>query len=276
MSIPESVVVDVLVRSARHCCICRRFSPLQIQIHHIVERSNGGTDDEENLIPICINCHSLVHVKTQMTKGFGPDELKGHRDEVYDMVAKGKLPAQPQITGGEVHAISAAIIGTLNAENKSRDISDRATEILLAAACEEAPIEVVNNEHGSYVRIGGQIFFFSESDGKQYPDEFFELAKKGYLSLNGNLARLTESGVFHVQELVKTTAKFVEKKVKCLCCSLHFTIHSWNPDGHRAKDLHCPECGQSDGAFIVWSQWKFGFIFQQVPGNSVQWDVGKV
>ncbi len=60
-SIPEKTVSVVLVKCARHCCICRRFSPLQIQVHHIIEQCDGGTHDEDNLIPICISCHSMVH-----------------------------------------------------------------------------------------------------------------------------------------------------------------------------------------------------------------------
>lgn len=32
-----------------------------IEVHHIKPRSLGGTDDEENLIPLCRRCHKLVH-----------------------------------------------------------------------------------------------------------------------------------------------------------------------------------------------------------------------
>ncbi|WP_128805077.1 HNH endonuclease [Klebsiella grimontii] len=85
MPIPDNIAAKILVKSARHCCICRRFSPLQIQIHHIVAQSEGGLDDEDNLIPICISCHSSVHSRMHMTKGFSRAELKGHRDAVYDM-----------------------------------------------------------------------------------------------------------------------------------------------------------------------------------------------
>ena len=276
MSVPENIIAKILVKSARHCCICRRFSPLQIQIHHIIEQRDGGTNDEENLIPICIVCHASVHTKTNMTKGFSQIELKGHRETVYDMVAKGKLPLQAQITGGEMQALSAVILETLKAENKNKDLSDRATEILLAVACEESPatINIINS--GFHVEVGGQHFFFDSDKGKQYPDELFELAHKGYMSLDGKTSSIAEAGLSYVHELVKTTAKYIEKKVKCIKCGLHFTIFSWNPDGHRADKLHCPECGQSDGMFVVWAQQKFGFIFQQVPGNAAPWDIGNM
>jgi hypothetical protein len=30
-------------------------------IHHIIERKNGGTDDLNNLVIVCPNCHRLIH-----------------------------------------------------------------------------------------------------------------------------------------------------------------------------------------------------------------------
>jgi 5-methylcytosine-specific restriction endonuclease McrA len=30
-------------------------------IHHILPKSLGGKDDEENLVPLCMECHELIH-----------------------------------------------------------------------------------------------------------------------------------------------------------------------------------------------------------------------
>lgn len=40
-------------------CICDNINILQV--HHIVEKSNGGTDEESNLLLICPNCHYTIH-----------------------------------------------------------------------------------------------------------------------------------------------------------------------------------------------------------------------
>jgi hypothetical protein len=214
----------------------------------------------------------MVHTKTYMTKGFSIQELKGHRDDVYDMVAKGKLPLQSQITGGEMQTLAAIILETLKAENKDIQLSDKAAELLFAAACEESPIKMQRLGNGFHVSVDRQIFILQSNKKSQYPDSIYELSQKGYVKFDGELVEITEVGISHVQDLIGTTAKFMEKKVKCLKCSLHFTIHSWNPELHRASELHCPECGQAEGAFQVWAQYKFGFIFQQVPGNANLWD----
>src|SRR5262249_10230385 len=94
MSEIDPTLVDrMMVLTARHCCVCRRFRPIKLQVHHIIERSNGGTDHEDNLIVICLPCHTDVHSRVPFARRFTPSELKMHRDAVVRMVAEGKLIA---------------------------------------------------------------------------------------------------------------------------------------------------------------------------------------
>jgi 5-methylcytosine-specific restriction endonuclease McrA len=54
MAIPKAVR-DVLLVEARHrCTVC---SEKCFEIHHIMEVSEGGTDEPDNLIVLCPNCH---------------------------------------------------------------------------------------------------------------------------------------------------------------------------------------------------------------------------
>lgn len=43
------------------CELCPYSIAEVLNIHHIKERKNGGTDEETNLIVICPNCHTEVH-----------------------------------------------------------------------------------------------------------------------------------------------------------------------------------------------------------------------
>jgi len=60
-------------------------------------------------------------------------------------------------------------------------------------------------------------------------------------------------------------------KIKCLQCKLHFTVFSlhenWGDDG-----ITCPECA-SQGSFMQWREPSDLFIFELVPGSSVQFIV---
>ena len=43
------------------CAICS--FPELINIHHIIPKSEGGTDTIDNYIGLCFNCHNLHHLK---------------------------------------------------------------------------------------------------------------------------------------------------------------------------------------------------------------------
>jgi hypothetical protein len=92
-SIPADLADQVLAKCARHCCICRRFLPLRLQIHHIKERASGGSNDFDNLVAVCLSCHSDVHSKVPFARRFTSAEIRQHRDLTYALVSEGKLIA---------------------------------------------------------------------------------------------------------------------------------------------------------------------------------------
>lgn len=84
-----------------------------------------------------------------------------------------------------------------------------------------------------------------------------------------------ERRVQEVESLIQVNGRYsdvedhTQIKVKCLECALHFTIFSWYPDRHNCGSIHCPECGQHDGQYLIWHEDGNGFIFQNVPGDAV-------
>lgn len=273
MSINEDIVAEVLVRAARHCCVCRQFLPLSIQVHHIIERSDGGTDDLDNLIPVCIQCHGNIHTIPHMTRKFTTKELKKCRDAVYEMVSFGKLPATRAMTKNELEVVSAILAETLRNSNKDEVLSDEAIKLLSATLCEESNIKLNKiSEKSSMIVIGDQYFIPNEEYAGQYPKPIIELLSQGFIESRGDTLEITAKGSKLVSGLVQTTSTYTQKKVKCLNCSLHFIICTWDKDKHDSGSICCPECGQNQGLFAIWTQQKFGFIFQDVPGNAMLYD----
>lgn len=43
-------------------------------------------------------------------------------------------------------------------------------------------------------------------------------------------------------------------KLKCMKCGLRFVICTWYENLHTRHTIHCPECGQHSGYFLVWSE----------------------
>ena len=50
---------QVLARDCWHCQNCGRMQNLQV--HHQQFRSHSGSDEEHNLITLCVECHEVAH-----------------------------------------------------------------------------------------------------------------------------------------------------------------------------------------------------------------------
>lgn len=57
--LPEEVREQILRRDKHRCRNCRQH--LDVNVHHIVFRSRGGSHDPTNLITLCNTCHASVH-----------------------------------------------------------------------------------------------------------------------------------------------------------------------------------------------------------------------
>ena len=52
---------SAILHRDNYTCQCCSKKNCRLEVHHIKFRSNGGTDDEENLITVCEDCHDGVH-----------------------------------------------------------------------------------------------------------------------------------------------------------------------------------------------------------------------
>ncbi len=100
MGFPLDVREEVIVKSARRCCVCRRFKGVGIEVHHILPEAEGGASDLDNAIALCFDCHcSAGHYNAKHPRGskYRPSELRRHRDEWQKAVKKAGI--QPLGTG---------------------------------------------------------------------------------------------------------------------------------------------------------------------------------
>jgi 5-methylcytosine-specific restriction endonuclease McrA len=88
MAFAQRVVDNLLARTGRMCAVCNRLHG--VQVHHIVMRSEGGSDDESNAIPLCPNCHDEVHAQHapgRTTRVYTENELRQHLHRTVDLAA---------------------------------------------------------------------------------------------------------------------------------------------------------------------------------------------
>lgn len=89
MGFSSKVADSVLVKCQRCCCICHKFCGTKMELHHIKQAADGGADDEENCIPLCLECHADVksyNPKHPKGRQYTEKELKAHRDSWYKKV----------------------------------------------------------------------------------------------------------------------------------------------------------------------------------------------
>jgi len=164
MSVPDDLAAEVLAKCARHCCVCRRFAPLHLQVHHIKEKSAGGEDTFDNLIAICLTCHSDVHAHVAFTRRFTPEELRQHRDSVYRLVKEGKLCPETEASAGMDSALAAFVsvyAPAVGGDRRQYTVPARAPLsalavrlLVLAAESGNGAILVVELNEGLVVKVG--------------------------------------------------------------------------------------------------------------------------
>lgn len=46
------------------CAICGLKIESLLTAHHVIPKSYGGHDNDDNLIPVCVTCHKILHILT--------------------------------------------------------------------------------------------------------------------------------------------------------------------------------------------------------------------
>lgn len=60
-TVPNAIVVQLLTEAGYRCAVPTCRTILAIDIHHIVEVSEGGGNEPGNLLALCPTCHALFH-----------------------------------------------------------------------------------------------------------------------------------------------------------------------------------------------------------------------
>jgi len=95
MPFDEALRTKVLLWCDRHCCLCKKTCGINIEVHHIVPEAEGGSDEIDNAIPLCFDCHGIVeHYNTRHPRGtkYKSEELKPRREQVYEEFTRHLVP----------------------------------------------------------------------------------------------------------------------------------------------------------------------------------------
>ena len=73
-----------------YTCQCCGKKNCQLQTHHIIYRSRGGTDDENNMITLCKECHKRIHDGTIILDK-KPKKSKGLKHATHMSIIRSQL-----------------------------------------------------------------------------------------------------------------------------------------------------------------------------------------
>jgi hypothetical protein len=202
--ISKELVDKVMVKCGRRCCICRRFRPTKLQVHHIVERNQGGNNDEENLIVLCFTCHTDVHTNVPFARRFTVEEQKGHRDALVKMVEQGVLPPDDKDNA------DGGILALLQAAAKAQPtLSSVATEILLQSVngkAQQGCVLVNLSFEGLTITMGDVGRTIPNGDGRtqaKYKRAVTELRQARLLDyLSKGVFEVTDEGYLAADEIM--------------------------------------------------------------------------
>lgn len=94
MGFSPEIKIWALVAAARHCCVCHKYKSVKVEVHHIVHQNQGGSDNFDNAIALCFDCHADAgHYNPKHPRGtrFSPKELRAQRDKWYEIVKENKI-----------------------------------------------------------------------------------------------------------------------------------------------------------------------------------------
>jgi hypothetical protein len=91
----EKDKIKCLLWCDRHCCLCGISCGNNIEIAHIKPKGDSGSDNINNSIPLCFNCHGEIgRYNDTHPKGikYRQTELKARRDQIYDKYTQHLVP----------------------------------------------------------------------------------------------------------------------------------------------------------------------------------------
>lgn len=81
---------EAVLHRDNYTCQCCGKKNCRLEVHHIKFKSNGGTDDEENLITLCKECHDRVHAGTVVLDK-KPKKSKGLKHATHMSIIRSQL-----------------------------------------------------------------------------------------------------------------------------------------------------------------------------------------
>jgi hypothetical protein len=179
---------------------------VNIEVHHLVPKSQGGTDEIDNAMPLCFDCHSEVeryNAEHPVGTKFKPPELKARREQIYEEFTRHLVPP-----------IHCRITQRVSGSERKRVFPD--VGFVISHLGDSLP-----------VRVGVKVESVLSSGTEVIPSEFYSGERLWYLN-----PRHTFSGHFTVPEQLIPEDGKLELRVTMSVIDQYGREHSYLPEGY--------------------------------------------
>ena len=179
-----------------HTCQCCGKKNCRVEVHHIIFRSRGGSDDENNMITLCKECHAGVHNGTVVLNKT-PKKNKGLKHATHISIIRSQLlkkyPDAIETFGfvtsenrnhlklPKDHYIDACVIASGGLEFKALNV------VFYKRRVSKGDYQLCKGVRGEIKIPKGKIFGFRKFDKVKYlGKEYFvkgRMSKGGYVIL---------------------------------------------------------------------------------------------
>lgn len=196
---------EAVLHRDNYTCQCCGKKNCRLEVHHIKFRSNGGTDDEENLITLCTDCHKGVHDGTiELNKKLKKSKnLKyaTHMNIIRSWLLK-KYPDATETFGfvtsenrnhlnlPKDHYIDACVIASGGLEFKPSDV------VYYKRRLSKGEYQLIKKSHSKGFICKGKILGFKQFD------------KVEYFGVECFISRRTNSGIATLVDIFKNVLNF--------------------------------------------------------------------
>lgn len=188
MGFSPKIKEQIMVDTARHCCVCHRYKGVKVEVHHIKQEALGGKNTYDNAIAVCFDCHADAgHYNPQHPRGtkFSPRELKKSKESWLKIVQQNKIkePSEPDTFLCQYFVCESYenLVEISNGDLSRFPINN---VILLKNEVFDALNNVIINhpQKHRYANICGEGYKSKEEYCKKYPDTFTTNSSDGKYS----------------------------------------------------------------------------------------------
>jgi hypothetical protein len=168
----------VLVRDSYTCQHCKgKSKEKRLEVHHVVFRSQGGSDEERNLLTLCKTCHDALHAGEVLLKRVGKKKgtfkhatqmnsiriqllKRTEAEETFGFITK----EHRQLAGlPKEHVFDAAIIAT-----RGRKPHFQTASVVIKKCIPDGDYQQTKGKHSQQRVTTGKIMGFRKYDTVRY------------------------------------------------------------------------------------------------------------